>query len=85
MNFDKESKSRIFFIFFFWGGGGGGGGEREREGAWGGGEDITTRVAIFFYTRHIIMTSFTEPNSLMKVFQTVFKIEGFVALPIKGR
>ena len=84
MNFDKESKSRIFFIFFFGGGGGGGGRERERGGV-GGGEDITTRVAIFFYTRHIIMTSFTEPNSLMKVFQTVFKIEGFVALPIKGR
>ena len=31
------------------------------------------------------MTSSTEPYSLMKIFQTVFKIEGTVALTIKGR
>ena len=39
MNFDKESKSRIFF--FLGGGGGGGGGGR------GSGNDMNTRGAIF--------------------------------------
>ena len=38
MNFDKESKSRIFF-FFFWGGGGrggggGGGGGGQKDRGW---------------------------------------------------
>ena len=59
-------------IFFFVGGWGGG----VREG-----EDMNTRATIFFYTRHIGMTSSTDPYSLMKV----FKIEGIVALTIKGR
>ena len=44
------------------------------------------RAAIFFfYTRHIGMTSSTEPYSLMKIFLTVFKIEGIAALTINGR
>ena len=65
------------------GGGGGGGGVFR---VWGReGEDMNTRAAIFFYTRHIGMTSSTEPYSLMKIFLTVFKIEGIVALTIKGR
>ena len=38
-----------------------------------------------FYTRHIVTTSSTEPYSFMKIFLTVFKIEGTVALTIKGR
>ena len=37
------------------------------------------------YTRHIVTTSSTEPYGLMKIFLTVFKIEGIVALTIKGR
>ena len=37
------------------------------------------------YTRHIITTTSTEPYSLMKIFLTLFKIEGIVALTIKGR
>ena len=39
----------------------------------------------FLYTRHTVITSSTEPYSLMKIFTMVFKIEGIVALPIKGR
>ena len=37
------------------------------------------------YTRHIVTTSSTELYSLMKIFLTVFKIEGIIALTIKGR
>ena len=51
---------------------------------WGGG-DMNARALIFFYTRHIVTTSSTEPYSHMKIFLTVFKIEGIVALTIKGR
>ena len=74
MNYDKESKSRNFF---FGGGGGGGGGGV-------GGEYEHTRHHIL-YTRHIVTISPTELYSLMKIFLTVFKIEGIVALTIKGR
>ena len=45
---------------------------------------MNTRAAIF-YTQDIATTSSTEPCSLMKIFLTVFKIEGIVALTIKGR
>ena len=58
-----------------WGGGGGGG---------GGGGVIKTRHHIL-YTRHIVTTFTIERYSLMKIFLTVFKIEGIVALAIKGR
>ena len=38
-----------------------------------------------FYTRHIVTTSSTELYySLVKIFLMVFKIEGIVALTIKG-
>ena len=37
------------------------------------------------YTRHIVAISSTEPYSLIKIFLTVFKIDGIVALTIKGR
>ena len=46
---------------------------------------MNTKAAIFFYARHIGTTSSTEAYSLMKIFQTVFKIEGIVALIIKER
>ena len=79
MDFDKESKSRIFF---FVGGGGGGG------GLWGGGGggEYQYKSRHILYTRHIVVsTSSTEPYSLMKIFLTVFKIEGIVALTIKEK
>ena len=39
----------------------------------------------YLYTKHIVTTSSTELYSLMKIFLTVFKIEGIVALTIKER
>ena len=45
-------------------------------------ENISRHI---FYTRHIVTTSSTEPYSLMKIFPTVIKIEGIVALTIEGR
>ena len=75
MNLDKESKSRTEKKI---GGGGGGGGV-------GGRADMCTKAAIYFYARHIVTTSSTEPYGIMKIFPTVFKIEGIVALTIKGR
>ena len=57
--------------------GGGGGGE---EG--GGYEQKSSHIV---YTRHTVTTSYTEPYSLMKIFLTVFKTKGTVALTIKGR
>ena len=45
---------------------------------------IKTRHHIL-YTRHIVTTFTIERYSLMKIFLTVFKIEGIVALAIKGR
>ena len=74
MIFDKESKSRNFFCVV----GGGGVG-----GVVGGGYEHKSRHTL--YTRHIVTTSSTELYSLMKIFLTVFKIEGIVALIIKGR
>ena len=75
MNFEKESKSRIFFaflfsfyLFFFFGGGGGGGGGR----GYGRYEHESRQI---LYTRHIVTTSSTEPYSFMKIILTVFKIE----------
>ena len=56
-------------------GGGGGGG--------GGGYEHKSRHIL--YTSHIVTTSSKEPYNLMKIFQTVFKIEGIVAKTIKGR
>ena len=89
MNFDKESKSWNFFFIFLGGGGGGGGGGLRERGVAGGvrGSTLTQEPPyhIFFYTRHIGMTYSTEPYSLMKIFPSVFKIEGIVALTIKGR
>ena len=58
------------------------------EGGGGGGNegDMNTRAAIFYTQEtNIVMTSSTEPYSLMKIFLTVFKIESIVALTIKGR
>ena len=75
MNFDKESKSRIFFEG---GVGAGGGGAEERRYE----HMIASHI---LYTRHIVTTSSTEPYSPMKILLTVFKIEGIVALTIKGR
>ena len=78
MNFDKESKSRLYF-FSFWEVGGGGRGQ---------GEDMNTRGAIFFIYKthcHDLLKTSTELYSLMKLFLTVLKIEGIVALTIKGR
>ena len=71
MNFDEESKSKEK-KFFLCGGGGEGGGE------------LNTRATIF-YIRHTGTTSSTEPYRLIKIFLMVFKIEGIVALTIKGR
>ena len=74
------TKNRNPGFFFFFGGGGGGGGEEE--------EDMNTRAAIFYhisYTRHILMTSSIDSYSLMRIFLKVFKIEGIVALTVKGR
>ena len=56
-----------------WGGGGGGGGGYEHKS-----RDI-------LHIRHIVTTSSTDPYNLMKIFLTVFKIEGIVALTIKER
>ena len=81
MNFDKESKSGKIFFFFFcvcvcgWGGGGGGGGGGEYE----------HRNRHILYIRHIVTISSTEPYSLMKIFQMIFKPEGIVALTNKGK
>ena len=58
------------------GGGGGGGG--------GGGYEYEHNSRHILYTRHIVTTSSTEQQSLMKIFLTVFKIEGIVAISIKG-
>ena len=78
MNFDKESKSgKKKISFFFWRGGGGGGG--------GGGGRYKHKSCHILYTRHIVTASSTEPYSLMKIFLTVFKTEGIVALTIIGR
>ena len=55
--------------------GGGGGG-------WEGGCHHKSRHIL--YTRHTVMTSSTESYSLMKIFLTIFKTEGIVALTIKG-
>ena len=49
-------------------------------GARGGYEDKSRYI---LYTRHIVTTSSTEQYKLMKIFLTVFKIEGIVALTIK--
>ena len=49
-------------------------------GARGGYEDKSRYI---LYTRHIVTTSSTERYKLMKIFLTVFKIEGIVALTIK--
>ena len=62
----------FFFFFFFFGGGGGGGRGYEHKSR-----------HILFHTQDT--TSSTKPYSLMKIFLTVFKIEGIVALTIKGR
>ena len=50
----------------------------------GRGRGMNTRAVIFFYTRHTVTSSSKEPYSLMKIFIRVFKIEGIVALNIKG-
>ena len=69
------------------GGGGGGGGGGEKKMFFfcilvGGYEHNSCHI---LYTRHIVTTSSTEPYSLMKIFLTVFKIKGIVALTIKGK
>ena len=71
MNFDKESKSSFFSVVVVVVGGGGGGGYEHKS-------------RHILSTRHIVTTS-TEPYSLMKIFLTVFQMEGIVALTIKGR
>ena len=53
---------------------------------WSGGRcDTVLRGILVFYTQHIVTISSTELNSLIKIFLMVFKIEGIVALTIKGR
>ena len=52
-------------------------------GSEGGGYEHKSRHIL--YTRHIVTTSSTERSSLIKIFLTVFKIEGAVALTIKAR
>ena len=59
---------------------GGGGGCWEEGGSY---DEHKSRYIL--YTRHIVTTSSTELYSLTKIFLTVFKIEGIVALTIKGR
>ena len=76
MNFLTKNPNQGFFFFFFLGGGGGGGGSEEA---------MNTRAAIFYTQDRHIVTSSKEPYSLMKIFQTVFKIQGIVALTIKGK
>ena len=71
MNFDK--KIQIQEKKKLVGGGGVG---------WGGYEHKSRHI---LYTRHIVTTSSTELYNLMKIFLTVFKIEGIVALTIKER
>ena len=74
MNFDKESKS---WNFFFLKGGGGGWCWGAGEGGYGSARyEHKTRHIV--YTRHIVRTSSTEQYSRMKIFLTVFKIEGIV-------
>ena len=53
----------------------------------GGGVDINTRAKSrhILYTRHIVTTSSTQPYTLMKILLTVYKVEGILALIIKGR
>ena len=67
--------------FFFGGGGGGGGGDGAQVAA----SYEHERQPHIFHTRHIVMISSTELYSLMKIFLIVFKIEGILALTIKGR
>ena len=55
--------------------GGGGGGD---------GDGYERKSRHILYTRHTVTTSSTELCGLMKIFQTVFKIEDNVALNIKG-
>ena len=50
-----------------------------------GGDDMSTRGAIFIYKTYCHDLFYTQPYSLVKLFLTVFKIEGTVALTIKGR
>ena len=50
----------------------------------GGGYEYEHNSRHILYTRHIVTTSPTEQQSLMKIFLTVFKIEGIVAISIKG-
>ena len=61
----------------FFCGGGEGRGDKGVKWLW----DMNTRAAIFYYFRHVVMTSSTKPFSLM----IIFKIEGIVALTIKER
>ena len=66
----------------------GGGGRKRGAGGWwveGEGGRCEHKSSHFFYTRHTVITSSTEPYSLVKIFPMVFKIEGIVALTIKGR
>ena len=88
---------KIFFLAVGGGGGGGGcvcggggGGDMNiraaifyrQETHWWGGGDMNTRAAIFYRQDTL---SWPAPYNLMKIFLTVFKIEGIVALTIKGR
>ena len=79
--FHKQPTVELFFFFvlFFWGEG------WVEVGVGGGRADMNTKAAIYFYTRHIVTASSAEPDDLMKIFLMVFKIEGIVALTIKGR
>ena len=72
MDFDKESKSRFFF--FFVEGGGGGGGVR-----------IETQEPPYVIHKTHCHELFYRTYSLMKIFLTVFKIEGIVVITIKCR
>ena len=49
-----------------------------------GAGDMSTRPP-HFLSAHVVITSSTEPYSLMKISLAIFKTEGIVALTIKRR
>ena len=80
--FTKNLNPGFFFFFFFGGGGGGGGGGGMRGDVARGYEHESRHI---LYAQHTFMTSCTKLCSLVKKFLMVFKIEGIVALTVKGK
>ena len=52
------------------------------DGSYGSNEHESRHI---LFTRHIVVTSSTEPYSFIKIIMTVFKIESFAAETIKGK